>query len=103
MCLKLTVYKVFCNVVRLQRLCHPSIWIGLADWAKQIIFLHQSADLLGIHDNPFVEQSHMNTSNALFISAIPVRLQDKFKILSVGIFLLLSVFCIFLPLVVTGS
>ena len=67
MCLKLTVYKVFCNVVRLQRLCHPSIWIGLADWAKEIILLHQSTDLLGIHDNPFVEQSHMNTSNALFI------------------------------------
>lgn len=45
----------------------------------------------------------MDTSNTLFISAIPVRLQDKFKILSVCVFLLLSAFRIFLPVVVTGS
>ena len=83
MCFKLTVQEIRRDIAGPERFGHPPIRIRLAEWAEEIVFPHQSPYLLGIHDDPHVEQSHIDAENALLVAAEIVCRQDQLEICSV--------------------
>lgn len=87
--------KIIGNHAGLQCLCHPTVWICLSDRAEEVELIHQSADLLQVHDDRRIsmEQRHVDTSCPFGEAVHIISIKDQFKILS--ILLLLSFSCLF--------
>lgn len=79
--LEIPVQKIVMDGIRLNGANHAAVRVRFADWAEQTVFLHQTADLLQIHENPKVPGQHHIELFCPFVAvAIPMRFQDSLKI-----------------------
>jgi len=81
---ELSLEKIIGNPAGLQCLCHPSVWICLSDRAEEVELIHQSADLLQVHDDRRIsmEQRHVDTSCFFGEAVHLISIKDQLKILS---------------------
>ena len=78
---KFPVQQVFCYIACPKRFRHSPVWISFPDWTEEIESMHETADLLGIHDDSSLDQSHMNAEDAFFVTPEVVSFKDQLEIL----------------------
>ena len=85
---ELSVNLVLCHMARFHRLGHLTVRICLTNGATESVFLHQTADLLDVHDNRRIkmQQAHVDTACALLVSTKLIGLLHQGIIRTVGFF-----------------
>ena len=78
--LKLPLHKVFRRLGRPDRLLHPPVRICFADRTDKTEFLHQPPDLLSVHPDAGMQQTHMDAAHAFGVTTKPVSLQNLLEI-----------------------
>ena len=89
---KLTVDLVACHMACLHGTGHTAVGVCLTNRAEKIIFQHQAADFLNVHDYGWVEmqQPHVDAPGTFLVSAEFIGLFHQSKIRAVRFFPALS-------------
>ena len=87
---EVAVYHIGGDIARCKSFRHAPVGIGFTDRAEQVILFYQAPDLFDIHDDPLMQETHIDASGTFFVAAEAIRLQYQDKVSLITGFTLLS-------------
>ena len=67
-------------------------WICFSNWAEQVIFMHETANLFLVHYNSHMKESHINATSSFVITPELICSKNQFEISPIQIFF--EFFCV---------